>query len=124
MITVFQILSQRCQAKGLSAPVKNDMIQAGNIVAHHFKKFWVPKKCVPGEPIKGAGFLFEQQGEAAFVCNAYPEAFKDEMIEKVDLYLKTRTLHHLSDKAQKVPVKKERKKIPAGAEKVFSSKKN
>jgi len=115
MITVFQQLSLYCQAKGLTAPTKDDLTNAGNIVSHHFRRFWVPKKYIEvGSIIPDAGFIVQQEGDNKHVVAGYPDIFKDEMNSRFDMYFE--------NKAKEKPVIKEKKPPKPGAYLAYQAK--
>lgn len=124
MTTIYACLLDYCEHNKLPPPTLSDLNKCGIFISKEFRK-WVLSGQYSlfnlGDLIPQAGFIIEKQGDITLVVNVYP----DEFAPKIRRYFSQ--LQHFKGKPKEVrkPVpktgKKERRKIPIGAKKVWSS---
>lgn len=115
MVTVYEQLSLYCQARALPAPTKAELTDVGNIISHHFRKYWGPKQfLLPGLIIPDTGFKLQEEADGKHVVAGYPDIFKEEMHIRFDIYFE--------GKGIKKPVIKEKKAAKPGATLAYKAK--
>lgn len=88
MITVHDHLHNYCNQRQLPPPSKEDIIQCGKLIRHHFKYYW-GKNQEEGKLI-GFGFTVKKDGEKNIVVMHYPESFTQEMDTRIDVFYKNK----------------------------------
>ena len=127
MITVFNFLHKYCELRELPPPTKEDLESCGRLISHHFKYYWAISEYEG--LVQDCGFIVSLEGDKKVVVQAYPDVFKNEMANRVDIFfLKKFTQKTLPEKPVVEQIsepelpKKKRKRIPAKPSKEFSVK--
>jgi hypothetical protein len=124
MITVKVFLEVYCHERELPQPSQQDLESCGRMISHHFRHYWAKEHY--DELIPDSGFLVVTEDEKKVVVQGYPDLFKSEMAQRIDLYFvqKNKPKPPPAEPPKPPPkplIKKERKRIK-GPVKVASSK--
>lgn len=113
MVTVRDHLHNYCKQRQLPPPSKEDIIQCGKLIRHHFKFYW-GKNQEEGILI-GFGFTVVKDDEKNMVVMHYPESFTPEMDARIALFYKTKNERISTPSTAPDPppiTSKKRKRIP------------
>lgn len=117
MLLVIDVVSDYCKSKDLPFPSDKELSSIGTKTRDRFNFIYMQKSGLRGY-IEGTGFVRVKEGKFAFIVNAYPDDFRDEMNWVIDKFYTDRQARIdkaelEKNKAAEIAAKPKRPRIPA-----------